>query len=153
MTLFDCEANGFLDVVTKLHCICAQELGTGKVWSMPYNTGVEWLMSQPILVGHGIIDYDLPVIEKLTGCVYSGYVVDTLILARHLKPGGQHELENYGRLVGINKPEVDDWSDQPIEVYLHRCQEDVKINVALLQYFRDEYGFNVTPDLAVKYKD
>lgn len=40
---------------------------------------------------------------------------------------GPHGLGAWGYRVGCGKPKVDDWRDQPLDVYLHRCREDVKI--------------------------
>lgn len=39
-----------------------------------------------------------------------------------------HGLEAWGYKVGNKKPSVEDWRNQPMDVYLHRCEEDVKIN-------------------------
>ena len=43
-------------------------------------------------------------------------------------PVGPHGLDAWGYRVANAKPKVDDWRNQPIEVYVHRCIEDVKIN-------------------------
>lgn len=43
---------------------------------------------------------------------------------------GAHGLDAWGYRVSNAKPTVDDWRDQPIEVYVNRCIEDVKINEA-----------------------
>ena len=36
---------------------------------------------------------------------------------------------------------VDDWSEQDIQVYAHRCEEDVKINWALWQDLLSRFKF------------
>lgn len=41
-----------------------------------------------------------------------------------------HGLAVWGYRTGIKKPDIDDWSNQPLHVYLNRCIEDVKINEA-----------------------
>jgi hypothetical protein len=41
---------------------------------------------------------------------------------------GPHGLAAWGYRVANKKPNVDDWVNQPLEVYLHRCIEDVIIN-------------------------
>ena len=56
------------------------------------------------------------------------------------KSVGQHGLKAFGVRLGILKPEVEDWVNQPIEVYLHRCEEDVKINEATYEALLEEAG-------------
>lgn len=41
---------------------------------------------------------------------------------------GAHGLAAWGYRVSNQKPKVDDWRNQPLEVYVNRCFEDVKIN-------------------------
>lgn len=41
---------------------------------------------------------------------------------------GSHGLMAWGYRVASMKPEVHDWRDQPLSVYVHRCFEDVIIN-------------------------
>jgi len=93
-----------------------------------------------VLIGHNIIDYDFPALEKCLGYTYKGKVVDTLLMSRLLNPkrvlpphalnrgAGPHSLYAWGVRVGIDKPEHDDWSAYS-DAMLHRCSEDVSINV------------------------
>lgn len=60
--------------------------------------------------------------------------------SRKRKKIGAHGLAGWGYRVGNMKPEVEDWSDQPLQVYIHRCIEDVKINEATYKYLLDEKG-------------
>lgn len=46
---------------------------------------------------------------------------------------GPHGLMAWGYRVSNAKPEVHDWRNQPLEVYLHRCIEDVVINDLTLE--------------------
>ena len=41
---------------------------------------------------------------------------------------GSHGLHAWGLRVANLKPKVDDWRNQPLDVYVHRCIEDVIIN-------------------------
>ena len=56
-------------------------------------------------------------------------IIDTLVLSRELNPDrmGGHSLKAWEERVTGKKPLVEDWEDQPLEVYLHRCREDVKL--------------------------
>ena len=81
------------------------------------------------LVGHNIIRFDVPVLERLLGIKIKAKLVDTLALSWYLQPKRpRHGLQSYGEDFGIKKPEVEDWSSQDLEVYVHRCEEDVRIN-------------------------
>lgn len=85
-----------------------------------------------VLVGHNIIRFDIPVLERILGIKIKAKLVDTLALSWYLHPKRpRHGLASYGEDFGIKKPEVEDWTDQPLEVYLNRCQEDVRINTHL----------------------
>lgn len=83
-------------------------------------------------------------------------IIDSLVLSRYLSPDrklptgcptaiktinpdgtpgksrkiASHGLSAWGYRTGIKKPDIDDWSNQPLHVYLDRCIEDVKINEA-----------------------
>lgn len=46
---------------------------------------------------------------------------------------GPHSLAAWGYRVANKKPQVDDWRNQPLEVYVHRCIEDVIINELTLE--------------------
>ena len=43
----------------------------------------------------------------------------------------KHGLESFGEDFGIPKPEITDWVNLSEDEYIHRCQEDVKINCKL----------------------
>ena len=63
---------------------------------------------------------------------FAGELIDTLGLSWYLYPKNHlHGLKYWGEKLGIAKPEVDDWTEQPLEVYTDRCEEDVKIQTAL----------------------
>ena len=84
------------------------------------------------LVGHNIVRYDIPVVEKLLGIKVKAKLVDTLALSwylNHDRP--RHGLEGYGEDYGIPKPQIKDWNNLTPEEYAHRCNEDVKINARL----------------------
>lgn len=154
MFLFDMEADGLLEDATRVHTVCGVDLTDMTAYSYirpNLDLGIDWLFDQPILVGHNIFDYDLPLLERLYNKPYQGNIIDTLVIARHLHPGGRHGLEVYGRISGIGKPKIEDWKGLSDEEYRHRCQEDVKINYWLLGDFKKQYNFQVSPEIAVPY--
>jgi hypothetical protein len=85
-----------------------------------------------VLIGHNIIRFDIPVVEKLLGIKIKARLVDTLALSWYLEPERvRHGLEYYGEEFGVPKPKVTDWDGLTTEEYIHRCSEDVKINTKL----------------------
>ena len=95
------------------------------------------LTSKKVLIGHNIVCYDVPLIEKLLGIKIKAKLIDTLALSWYLNPKRLiHGLDSFGKDYGIPKPKIDDWENLSQEEYLHRCSEDVKINQALWKDFR-----------------
>jgi hypothetical protein len=85
-----------------------------------------------ILVGHNIIRFDIPQVEKVLGVKIKAKLVDTLALSWYLNFNrGSHGLEGYGVDYGVPKPVIKDWNSLTPEEYAHRCNEDVKINTRL----------------------
>ena len=77
--VFDIETD---DVkATKVWCICTLDVDTGEEKTFTYENldeGVEHLEGADKLIGHNIIGFDVPVLEKLTGAKLSGKnLVDT----------------------------------------------------------------------------
>ncbi len=150
--VFDLEANGLYEEADKIWCICAEDLDTGEKfeWTRAERPSKESSIETTIfsvfakaaeLVGHNIIDYDLPLLKKLTGWEPPSNVkiTDTLVMSRLVNPdrtkppgvackGGPHSLEAWGYRVGKGKPDHEDWSVFS-PAMLRRCQEDVGINV------------------------
>lgn len=129
--IFDIEGNGLLRDLTKIHCLCWREKGKDEIHSITTYQEMREFFSQPdmILIGHNIILFDIPVAERILGIKITADRCDTLLLSQLKETKRKkHGLETYGDESGIPKPKVTDWSDQPIEVYIHRCTEDVKIN-------------------------
>lgn len=151
-SVFDIEADELLEKVTKIHCMSVKQYRNGEVREFSltdYNDIANYILSEPILVGHNIIRYDIPVLEKILGIEYLGRQIDTLgitwyLYPNMLKPG----LESWGEIFGIPKPVIVDWKNLSIEEYIHRCEEDVKINDMLfnmqIKYLKEIYvGQNI----------
>ena len=140
--VFDLESDNLLEEATKIHCGVVANLNDDRTWKYrPHEIDqlVSQLMKADVLIGHNIISYDLPLIEKLTGQVFKGKVVDTLVMSRLHKPkrtlpihaknkrAGPHSLYSWGVRCGRDKPDYDAWEEFD-EDMLHRCSEDVEIN-------------------------
>lgn len=143
----DIEGDGLLWEITKVWCTSFQELDPymREKGSMTTITGYEDIIKffenpDHIIVMHNGIAFDKPAVEKVLKA--RGYVdknwevkaeiIDTLYLSWYLYPKMlRHGLAVWGDELGIAKPEIDNWEDLSLEEYVHRCEEDVRIQTAL----------------------
>jgi hypothetical protein len=166
--IFDIEGDGLRDTAKVVWCIVAKDIDTGKVYQFgpdEIQQGIILLGSATLLIGHNILNYDLPLLEKLYGFHYEGTVFDTLVCSRLLMsdrvhPGGTrsgtHSLAAWGYRVGRGKPDHDDWTQFSPEM-MHRCTEDVEINALVYDALLMEWGttinwwpaFQLEQDIAV----
>lgn len=94
------------------------------------------LANADILIGHNITRFDIPVLERLLGIDIKAKLVDTLGLSWYLEPKRQrHGLKWWGEDLGVAKVVIDDWENLPLEDYIERCEEDVRINTLLWDTF------------------
>ena len=141
--IFDLEANGLMEEVDKIWCIVAYDLDEKVTHTFtdhvpnqkPLKDGIALLESADVLIGHNIIMYDMPVLKKITGKTFNARLVDTFLLSqlldfnRKLKYSvGRHGLANWGEYFGVPKPEQNQWLVWENNM-LHRCVEDVRINI------------------------
>jgi hypothetical protein len=142
--IFDIEADNLLEEATKIHCLSiGKVLKSGElkiVSTTDYEEMRNFFLNKDITkVGHNILRYDTLVVEKLLDIkVPTKNLIDTLPLSWVLYPQlNSHGLEAWGNLLGISKVDISDWHNLTTEEYIHRCEEDVKINHALFMEQRD----------------
>lgn len=136
-TIFDIESDGLLNEVSKIHCLSYRifegktVINSGSLTS--YKDIINFISVQEILVGHNIIKYDIPVLKKILNIDVKATIIDTLGISYYHYPVSKfkHGLGAWGERLGFGKPVVEDWKNQPIEVYIHRCESDVEINSRL----------------------
>jgi len=161
--LFDLEADGLRDDATQVWCIVAKNIDTGELNQFDptcINQGVDYLSTADVLIGHNIINYDIPLLEKLYGFKFTRQVEDTLVKSRVLmsdRPrvsgtsAGTHALESWGYRLGRPKVEHDDWTAYSAGM-LHRCTEDVEITHLLYaQLGFESRGIDWTEALDLEY--
>ena len=130
MPVFDIETDG-LDS-TKIHVISWMDDQGNVQHTHDYVAMRIFLEEAPILIGHNIVRFDIPAVEKVLGVKIGAKLVDTLALSWYLNHSRvKHVLEGYGEDYGVPKPKITDWSSLTPEEYAHRCNEDVKINARL----------------------
>lgn len=105
----------------------------GKFQSSNYEEMKEFLLKAEWLVGHNIILFDIPVLERILNIKIKAKLIDTLALSWYLYPQeNRHGLEEWGEKLGVQKPPIVRWDDPALlPEYKHRCREDVKINTKL----------------------
>jgi DNA polymerase I-like protein with 3'-5' exonuclease and polymerase domains len=128
--VFDIETNGFLSRLDRIHTLCLMDTETGQRWSFRHNTnentireGVELLREAPQIIGHNVLAFDVPALQKIhPDFKPKGEVLDTMVLCRvaapdirssdmqrwkkGLLPGnliGSHSLDAWGRRLGRHK--------------------------------------------------
>ena len=106
--VFDIEADNLYSTVTKLHCIALKRIGIDKDVLLfdreNIKEGICILKSADRLIGHNIIQYDIPVIEKLYDIKLTTNVLDTINLSMICFPEyKQHGLEHWGQRLGFEK--------------------------------------------------
>lgn len=158
--LFDIETDGFLDVVTKVHCLVIKSTETGNIATFIGNDipeGLERLRKADCIAGHNVIKYDIPVIQKLYPWfkVDQSKVYDTLVVSRLIysdlrerdganiekgllptKLWASHSLKAWGYRLGILKGEFKEQNgEDAFKVFtpemLEYCVQDVEVTHAL----------------------
>ncbi|MCB1712418.1 MAG: ribonuclease H-like domain-containing protein, partial [Candidatus Riesia sp.] len=145
LTICDIEADGFLDVVTKIHCISVYYQDENKQWQIwttsDYNQMRKYFQkeNQTIVMHYGVM-YDIPVVEKILGIKIpeSSEIIDTVAISFALYPERTqmnigHSLESWGEDFGVPKVEIADdaWKDLSVEKAIERCEQDIRINLRL----------------------
>mgnify|MGYP000618371050 CR=1 FL=1 len=171
MTLiFDLETNGLYNDVTRIHCLGIYDTETDQMLTYndqgnaePITRGIQRLEDAELVVGHNIINYDLPVICKLFPWFnLSGRALDTLVLSRvcyadilkkdqakdckwskrmPVQLYGRHSLEAYGYRLGEYKGcfgKDTDWKEWSQEMEDYMIQ-DVVVTTKLWKHYLNKY--------------
>lgn len=160
MLIFDIETDGLLDECTKVHCMVIYDTTTDTYTEYrPHEImqGVKRLEYGDPIVGHNVIAFDIPVLQKLYNFkLQPQRVIDTLVLSRlvysNLKdidmglirkgtlPAqlmGSHSLKAYGYRLGVLKGDYAEDNDEAWvcfnEDMLAYNKQDVTVTHALYQ--------------------
>ena len=137
MIYLDLEANGLTP--DTIWCVVTRENGVNVVHTTP-DTLSDALRGSVSVVGHNLIGYDMPVLERLWGItVAPERVLDTLVLSRLYEPSksGGHSLRNWGECLGFPKGDHTDWSQLSQEM-IDYCIRDVEVTEAVHQKLMQE---------------
>ena len=147
--VFDIEANG-LDP-TKIWCVVMYDIDANHshvCYDKQYFW--DWLVTdqcerdvEPVeFIGHNILGYDIPVLERLWGISFAGHkLTDTLVMSRLAEPSrqGGHSLESWGERLNCPKGEHSDW-DTFSEDMVEYCKQDVQVNKLVYQRLLHDLG-------------
>ena len=138
--VFDIEADGLHP--NNVWCIVAKELD-GKIHTFDntqIHEGIKFLQEADTLIGHNIIGYDIPVLEKLYDVKFNCKIEDTLVMSRLFNPVREngHALKAWGWRVGMLKQEQPEDFDSYTPEMLEYCIQDVKLNEAVYKFLIKE---------------
>jgi len=158
--VFDIETDGLLDELTQVHCLVIHRVETGETIScsdhdgyVPVQTGLQLLADADLILGHNVIGFDIPALQK----VYPdwkprGVVRDTIILTQLLYPKETLEtidfalaekgkfpkqmiarqgLEAWGHRLGEHKGNYTGGWAQWSKVMQDYCEQDVVVTTKL----------------------
>lgn len=159
-TIFDLEANGLYYEATEIHCISLKvddkptEIYTSRPLRGVQGTiedALDLLSQSDIIIGHNVINYDIPLIKKLYPEWEYKECLDTLILSRLSNPNlgakdvfrksvpprlkGSHSLKAWGyrlRKLKGDFGETESW-DVLTQEMADYCKQDVVVTYALYQ--------------------
>ena len=136
--VFDIEANGLKP--TKVWVIVACDLSNQETVTFSGDTLQDFnaYIKDAEVIGHNIIGYDVPVLERLLGTDFSSCkITDTLVLSRLTEPSreGGHSLDNWGQQLGFPKGEHSDWNTFSQDM-VDYCKQDVLVNVKVYHALR-----------------
>ena len=139
--VFDIETDDLK--ATKIHCLVAQDVETKEIFKFPPNKleeGYAFLESAEKLIGHNIVGFDIPMVEKFSNVKLSNKtIVDTLVLSRLFNPvrEGGHSLEVWGHRLSLPKIEFEDYQEYSPEM-LRYCARDVQLNTLVFEQLKKE---------------
>lgn len=156
--VFDIETNpidfsigNHIDQVENIWCIVALDIDSGQehIWHINPDgstDGVEdflnLLREADELIGHNIIQFDLPALRKVFGYLPKGQLIrDTLVTSRVLypdRPGG-HSLGAWGERLGEYKQSFNRFERYSPEMLAY-CRQDVAVNARIHERFIREAG-------------
>lgn len=165
--VFDIESNGLYNTISTIWCIWIFDIETGERWGYGPNEieeGLKKLSESDVVVGHNVLDFDLPACWKVfpETIKYSFNVLDTLCLSRFLKPdriGDNHEypkgdprhgpaghsLHDWGIFLGEYKGdygETENAWDAFTESMYDYCEQDVNLTCKVYLYLCELAGFD-----------
>ena len=155
--IFDIETDGFLHTCTKVHCIVLKDIDSGEILTLDNESAIKKLEEADLIVGHNIIKFDIPVLQKLYNFDFRQKIFDTLVGTRLLYADikdkdfsikdfpkdciGKHSLKAWGNRIGEYKEQLEtDWQTYTPEM-LEYCKQDTEVTYKLYKVI-EEKGYS-----------
>lgn len=155
-TPFDSNSYAKDRTVDRVWCIVCRDFETGEMWH--YDGGsiekfTKLLTEYDVVVGHNIIGFDNPVLERLINADFSKVVLrDTMVMSSLVytnmlqmdlriacrngslptELAGKHSLKSWGYRLGLHKGEYNDFTKYCPEM-LEYCYRDVEVTAKLYE--------------------
>jgi DNA polymerase-1 len=132
--IFDIETDGLNPSI--IWVICAIKDDKEVTIEMPTKADIEQLLEGVTeVIGHNIIGYDIPAVERLLGVSFDNVkITDTLVLSRLYNPSleGGHSLGKWGERLKFPKGDYNDWTALTPEMVGY-CQQDCRVTQRLYE--------------------
>jgi DNA polymerase I len=157
--VFDIETNGLYDKVTKVFCIVIYDINREETFAYGpdrIDDALAHLATGDVLIGHNVIFYDVPVLQKLHSFNCKARILDTLICTRLIWPKeklydldvqlypevpknyrGMAGLKAWGYRLSDNKIEFKDFSEYSKEMLVY-CKQDVSVTSKLWKHIANQ---------------
>ena len=127
---------------TKVHCIVAKDIDSGRVYSFPPDLLTEfksWSQGVKQFIMHNGLSFDAPVLNRLLGTTIKvNQIIDTLILSQLYNPiRDGHSLAAWGTKLNMPKGDVDSF-EWYTPAMLEYCKQDVNITHKVFQELEKE---------------
>ncbi len=154
--VFDIEADGLSEVVIdkkgnpvpegkEIYCVVIQDVDNPRdikrFGPNDIEAAVKVLREAKLIIGHNIIMYDIPMLERFFGPIDTPSY-DTLIVSRMMYPDrmshplGGNSLEHWGAHLGCEKLDFKDFSKYTEEMLTY-CEQDVLVTLKIFEEQKD----------------
>jgi len=118
--------------------VVTQDVDTGEVLEHYNSYTLEpLLLNCKGVIGHNIIGFDAPVLERVWGIhIPVDILIDTLVLSRLYNPSleGGHSLDSWGKRFGDHKIDFHDYDGGLSDEMVEYCRQDVALTTRLYKH-------------------
>ena len=153
--ILDCETDGLYDQATVVYCIVIHDITKQQTFTYgpdSITAALAHLATADVLIGHNVIFFDIPVLQKLHNFQHNARVLDTLICTRLIWPKellyeldteqytevppklrGSAGLKAWGWRLADHKIDFKDFSEYSEEMLAY-CVQDVEVTKKLWEH-------------------